>query len=81
MTIYRDGKAIELTSEGRLNAYYEQEHLFDLEDLQFVCEQQEIELTDGEKEVVLQRYRDNYENDYWFNTLVEYANEVVRETV
>lgn len=33
MTIVRDGKTFELTGRELANAYYEQEHLFDIEDV------------------------------------------------
>lgn len=33
MVIIRDGKAIELTERELADAYYEQEHLFDVEDV------------------------------------------------
>lgn len=45
MKIVRDGREIELTAEERLQAYYEQEHEFDIEDIKDEVESRILVLT------------------------------------
>ena len=79
MKIIRNGQEFELTTLEMYDAYREMEHKYDMEDLENVCEVSEYDLTDREKEVVVERYRDRYESEDWFNQLAYWCEEIIRE--
>lgn len=79
MKIVRNGIEFELTREEIYDAYREMEREYDMEDLQNVCEVNEYDLTDDEKEVVVERYRDRYESEDWFQQLAYWCEEVIKE--
>lgn len=79
MKIVRNGIEFELTREEIYDAYREMEREYDMEDLQNVCEVNEYDLTDDEKEVVVERYRDKYESEDWFHQLAYWCEEIIKE--
>lgn len=79
MKIIRDGKEFELTEQELFDAYREMEYRYDMEDLENVCEVNEYNLTDSEKEVIVERYRDKFESEDWFDQLTYWCEEVIRE--
>ena len=79
MKIIRNGREIELTRREMYDAYRELEREYDMEDLQNVCEANEYDLTDDEKEVVVERYRDRYESEDWYHQLVYWCEEIIKE--
>lgn len=79
MKIIRNGKEIELTKTELWLAYEEMERIYDFEDLDNVCEVNEYDLTEDEKETVIKRYRDRYESEDWFYQLAYCCEEVIEE--
>ncbi len=74
MTIKREGKEIELTSEELFNAYLEQEHLFDVQNIEdnmeSYLEQEKVDMLKDNKDFIedaaneLRRNQDKYDMDY-----------------
>jgi len=79
MKIIRDGKEFELTEQELFDAYREMEYRYDMEDLENVCEVNEYNLTDSEKEVIVERYRDKFESEDWFGQLAYWCEKIIRE--
>ena len=89
MTIYRDGKAIRLTEQELSDAYFEQEFIFDMEDLQREIEDM-IEDGDFPEDVneamlaakLARRYRDELDYSQWYRDYeIETARRVIMDTV
>lgn len=79
MKIIRNGQEFELTREELCDAYREMEHKYDMEDLKNVCEVNEYDLTEDEKETVIERYHDRYESEDWFYQLAYCCEEVIKK--
>ena len=79
MIIYRDGKAIELTSEECRKAYDELDRTYKAEDIRGKLEEMEIEFDDSDVDVLVDRVdnalgkNDGYWDSYWCT--VEYTIE------
>lgn len=71
MIIYREGKAIELTREECRKAYDELDREYKAEDIRGQLETMEIELDDGDVDVLIDRVdnalgnNDGYWDSYW----------------
>lgn len=79
MKIIRNGKEIELTKAELWLAHEEMERIYNFEDLENVCEVHEYDLTEDEKETVIERYRDRYESEDWFHPLAYWCEEAIKE--
>ena len=82
MTIYRDGKAIELTNEERRQAYYELDREYHRDDIRSHLEVMEIELDVTDE--LIDRFdnalgnNDGYWDSYWC-TMEYVIDEYIKE--
>ena len=80
MKITRDGKEIELTPAEMRSAWEETQLEYDRYDLENVCEVDELDLSDAEKDEAVQMYRHIRDNsDDWWSYMQEACETVMRK--